>query len=301
MTPVSLRYRLEFVVFRMLAWLIGVSPERVALGVCGILGWLGGVVFRIRRADVDRHLAMAFPERDPVWRRRVARDSYRHFAREAAMTLRLSRMDPREVVRRTDIEGFEEFRVALDEGAGAVVVSGHLGNWEIAGASAAARGVPMDVVAHRQNNPLFDRYLAETRARLGLNVIVKNDAFRSALHSLSAGRVAALVADQNIQRRGVFVDFFGSPAATPKGPALFAIRSGAPVFLGTAVRLPGWPSRYRVTAERVAFRRDAPVEEVVHDLTQRYTSLLEQRIREAPEQYFWQHRRWKTRPSTEPR
>ena len=297
----SFRYRLEFIAFRVFAWMIEVLPERLALGMCAGMGWLGGVVLRIRRADVDRHLAQAFPERDSTWRGRVARDSYRHFAREAAMTFRLSRMDPRDVVRRTEMEGFEEFREAVEEGAGAVVVSGHLGNWEIAGASAAARGVPMDVVAHRQKNPLFDRYLVETRARLGLNVMVKNDAFRLARRSLAAGRVAAFVADQNIRRRGVFVDFFGSRAATPKGPALFALRSGAPIFLGTAIRLPGWPSRYRVRAERVPVPRDVPIEEAVVELTQRYTSLLERRIRDAPEQYFWLHRRWKTQPAQEPR
>ncbi len=301
MNPVSLRHRLEFMVFRVLSWMIVVLPEWLALSLCSALGWLGGVVFRIRRVDVDRHLAMAFPEQDSAWRTRIARASYRHLAREAAMAFRLSRMDPQEVVRRTDMDGFEEFRVAVEEGVGAVVVSAHLGNWEVAGASAAARGVPMDVVAHRQKNPLFDRYLVKTRERLGLTVIVKNDAFRLALRSLSAGRVAAFVADQNIRKRGVFVDFFGSPAATAKGPALFALRSGAPVFLGTAVRLPGWPSRYAVKVERVPVRRDAPAEEAILELTQRYTSILEQRIREAPEQYFWQHRRWKTRPSPEPR
>ena len=281
--------------------MIGVLPERVALGMCGTLGWLGGVVFRIRRPDVDRHLALAFPEEDSAWRGRVARDSYRHFAREAAMTLRLSRMDPREVIDRTDMEGFEEFREAVERGAGAVVVSGHLGNWEIAGASAAARGVPMDVVAHRQKNPLFDDYLVETRKRLGLTVMVKNDALRLARRSLAKGRVAAFVADQNIRRRGVFVEFFGRVAATPKGPAMFAVRSGAPVFLGTAVRLPGWPSRYRVRAERIPVRSDLPADEAIAEITQQYTSILEERIREAPEQYFWQHRRWKTRPEPEPR
>jgi KDO2-lipid IV(A) lauroyltransferase len=301
LSAVSFQYRLEYLAFRVLAWMIGVLPERVALHMCATLGWLGGVVFRIRRSDVDRHLALAFPEQDSAWRARVARDSYRHFAREAGMTLRLSGMDPREVVDRTDMEGFEEFREAVEKGEGAVVVSGHLGNWEIAGASAAARGVPMDVVAHRQKNPLFDDYLVETRRRLGLTVMVKNDGLRLARRSLAEGRVAAFVADQNIRRRGIFVDFFGRSAATPKGPAMFALRSGAPVFLGTAVRLPGWPSRYKVRAERIPVSRDLPVDEAITEITQHYTSLLEQRIREAPEQYFWQHRRWKTRPDSETR
>ncbi len=293
---ISLRHRLEFALFRVLGGTIVTLPERAALGLCSTLGWVAGVVLRIRRADVDRHLEMAFPERDPAWRGRVARASYRHFAREAATTLRLSRLDRGEVVRRTHTEGFDELQEAVDTGTGAVLVSGHLGNWEVAGAAAAARGMPMDVVAHRQSNPLFDRYLVKTRTRLGLNVVVKNYAYRLALRSLAAGRPITFLSDQNIRRRGVFVDFFGTPAATPRGPALFALRSGAPVFFGTAVRMPGWPSRYRVKAERVSVRRDVSTDKAICELTQRYTSILEQRVREAPEQYFWQHRRWKTRP-----
>ena len=249
---------------------------------------------------------MAFPERDSDWRRRVARGSYMHLAREAAMTLRLSRMAPEEIVRRTEVEGFEALRDAAEGGRGAVVISGHLGNWEIAAAAVAARGVPMDVVAHLQKNPLFYRHMVERQDRLGLTVIVKNEAFRLVPQALAAGRVVALIADQNIRRRGVFVDFFGRAAATARGPALFALRTGAPVFLGVAVRKPGYPSRYRVIIERVPLREGgsggerATSVDVIRDLTQRHISRLEARIREAPSQYFWQHRRWKTRPEGVP-
>ena len=92
----------------------------------------------------------------------------------------------------------------------------------------------------------------ELQDRLGLTVIVKNDAFRLVPQALAAGRVVALIADQNIRKRGVFVDFFGKAAATAKGPALFALRTGAPVFLGVAVRKQGYPSRYRVIIEPVS-------------------------------------------------
>ncbi len=293
---VSLRHRLEFALFRVLCGMIVGLPERAALGMCSILGWLAGVVLRIRRRDVDRHLEIAFPDRDPEWRRRVARKSYRHFTREAAITVRLARLDPGEVMRRTRTEGFSELRKAVETGTGAVLVSAHLGNWEVAGAAAAARGIPLDAVVHSQSNPLFDRYLVRMRGRLGLKVVVKNRARWLALRSLASGRLIAFVSDQNIRRGGVFVDFFGTAAATPRGPALVALRSGAPVFFGTAVRVPGWPSRYRVKAEPVPVCRDMPTDEAIRDLTQRYTAILERDVREAPEQYFWHHRRWKTRP-----
>ena len=292
----TVRYRIEFWVFRALSWIVVVLPERAALGLCSLLGWFVGVVVGVRRVDTDQHLQIAFPERNPAWRRRVARDSYMHLAREWAMSIRLYQMPPDEIVRRTEVVGFEALRDAAAGGRGAVVISGHLGNWEVAAAAAAVRGVPMDVAAHLQKNPLFYRHMVELRGRLGLTVIVKNEAFRLVPQALAAGRVVGLISDQNMRKRGVFVDFFGRAAATAKGPALFALRTGAPVFLGVAVRKPGYPSRYRVIVERVPVGKGAPDADAIRDLTQRHVSRLEARIREAPSQYFWQHRRWKTRP-----
>jgi len=289
-------YRIEFWILQAVSWVVVALPERAALAVGGSLGWFVGVVLRIRRVDTDRHLRIAFPEEDSNWRRRVAVASYIHLAREVIMTLRLARMTPEEIVRRTEMVGFEALRDAAAEGAGAVVISGHLGNWEIAAAAAAARGLPMDVVAHLQKNPHFYRHMVERQDRLGLTVVVKNEAFRLIPKALAAGRVVALISDQNIRKRGVFVDFFGLTAATVKGPALFALRMGAPLFLGVAVRKPGYPSSYRVIVEPVPFSDGITSTDAVRALTQRHVARLEARIRETPTQYFWQHRRWKTRP-----
>ena len=275
---------------------MAVLPERAALGLCSVLGWFVGVVLRVRRVDTDRHLEIAFPERDSAWRRRAARASYIHFSREAAMTIRLAQMQPEEIVRRTEIVGLEAFQDAAAAGKGAVMISGHLGNWEVAAASVAVRGVPMDVAAHLQKNPLIYRHMVERQDRLGLTVLVKNEAFRLVPQALAAGRIVALIADQNIRKRGVFVDFFGKAAATARGPALFALRTGAPVFLGVAVRKQGYPSRYGVIIERVRVEEGARGADAIRDLTRRHVSILESHIREAPRQYFWQHRRWKTRP-----
>ena len=163
----TVRHRVEFWIFRALSWTVAVLPERAALGLCGALGWFVGVVLRVRRVDTDRHLQIAFPERDSAWRRSQARASYVHFAREAAMTIRLSGMRREEILRRTEVVGLEALRDAAGEGKGAVMISGHLGNWEVAAASVAVRGVPMDVAAHLQKNPLFYRHMVERQDRLG--------------------------------------------------------------------------------------------------------------------------------------
>ena len=292
----TVRYRIEFWIFRALSWILVVLPERAVRALCNLIGWVAGVVLRVRRVDTDRHLQIAFPDQDSAWRRRVARSSYMHLAREVAMTVRLSQMRSEDIIRRTEVVGFEALREAASGGRGALVISGHLGNWEVAAAAVAARGVPMDVAAHLQKNPLFYRHMVELRRRLGLTVIVKNEAFRLVPQALAAGRVVALISDQNMRKRGVFVDFFGRAAATAKGPALFALRTGAPIFLGVAVRKRGYPSRYRVIIEHVPVGEGARSADAIRDLTQRHVSRLEARIRETPGQYFWQHRRWKTRP-----
>lgn len=292
----TLKHHVEFGAFRLASALIGVLPERVALSLAGLLGSLAGNVLRIRRTDVDHHLETAFPDATPEWRRGVARASYRHLAREVVATFRLSVSSADDVRRRTTVHGLQELKAALEEGRGAIVITGHLGNWEIGGASLAARGIPLDAVVFPQRNPLFDRHLTDARARLGITVIAKADAGWMVLESLRKGRVMALMADQNIRTRPVFVDFFGVPAATAKGPAVFALRTGAPVFLGVSLREPGWPARYRVLIERVPVARTGGLNADVLHLTRAHVALLEDHVRSAPEQYFWLHRRWKTRP-----
>ena len=259
------------------------------------MGWLAGVVFGVRRRDVDRHLAIAFPDRSAEWRRRVAVESYRHLGREGAALLRLARLDREAVVRRTRVEGLDEIGRAVESGRGAVVVTGHLGNWEIAGAAVAARGVPLAAVALRQGNPLFDRDVVRTRERLGLEVIYKKDAPSEVLARLREGGAVALVGDQNPIQGGIAADFFGRPANTARGPAVLALRSGAPLFAGAVLRRSGEEPRYHVWIEEIRVERTGDLRTDTARLVQAYTAWLEEAVRRAPEQYFWQHRRWKER------
>lgn len=293
--------RLEHGLFLLVRWVISALPEGPALALGAALGWLGGSVLRIRRADADRHLELAFPEKDAAWRRRVARESYVHLGREAVSTFRVTARGPEEVVARTTMVGFEAFRAAVAEGKGVILVTGHVGNWELGGAAFSARGLPVDAVVKRMANRLFDAELEASRRRVGVRLVDLSEAPREALRSLRQGRVLGLIADQDAREHGVFVPFFGREAATFRGPALFALKAGAPIFLGVSLREGGVPARYRVTVEHIAFAPSGDREDDVRALTLAHTAALERAVRDAPEQYFWQHRRWKTRPSGERR
>jgi len=295
----TLSHRLQYLAYRSLLGALRVIPEPVALRIGEGLGWFAGMVLGIRRRVVEEHLGHAFPEKDRTWRRKVLRASFRHLGRESVATFLLGTMSPQEIIRRTRVEGLEALEEALAEGKGVVLVAGHLGNWEVGGAALAARGVPMDAVAQKQRNPLFHADVTRNREKLGMRVILRGQAPKEVLRSLRRGRVVGIVADQNAKRSEIFVDFFGRRAATARGAAVFALRTGSPIFVGSVRRLPGASARYQVNLLPVEYQGTGDPEEDAHRLTQLHTWFLEREIRRAPEQYFWQHRRWKTRPPEE--
>ena len=297
---VRFSHRIQYGVYRALAGLARAIPEGPALALGSGVGWLAGSVLRIRRRVVDENLARAFPDREVPWRRSVAVGAYRHLGRQGVILLRLARMGTEAVRERTEVEGLEPVKEALSRGRGVVFATGHLGNWEIGGASVTVRDIPLDVVARRQKNPLFDAHISRTRAALGMRVVYREDALREGIRTLRAGGAMALVADQNARAGGVFVDFFGVPASTARGPAVLALRTGALMVVAGATARPDHPGRYRVRFQPLSPPDTGDPEEDVRLLTRRYVAALEGMIREAPEQYFWLHRRWKTRPESIP-
>jgi KDO2-lipid IV(A) lauroyltransferase len=254
----------------------------------------------IRRSTVEDNLRLAFPDQDDRWRDEVLRAAYRHLGREAVAMLRLSHHTREEIVRLTDIppHDWEQFEAARAEGRGVLLVTGHYGNWEAAAAAVAARGIPVEAVVKGMRNPLVDEQLKAARERLGIRTIDMRDAPRRMPRVLAGGGVIGIVADQDARAAGVWVPFFDVPASTFRGPALFALRFRAPIVAAVARRLPD--GRYRIQGERLAIPDSGDLERDVVDLTHALAAHLESEIRKEPGQYFWFHKRWKTRPPAEP-
>ncbi len=293
-----LKHRIEFAAFRLARVAFSLAPETLASRFGSFLGSVVGSVLRMRRRDVDRHLSWAFPENSKAWRGRVARGSYRHLGREAVSLFRAVEWGRDQVIERTRMVGFEE---VLDESraGGVLLLTGHLGSWEMAGASVAARGLELEVVAKRMANPRFGEALFAAREHFGMKIIEMDEARVGVLRALQRGNPVAILADQNAHKSSFFVPFFGRLAATARGPALFALRSGAPAFLMFAIRDPGWRQRYTVTFSRLAFTPSGDRGQDLLAWTKRYLEAMEEAITAAPEQYLWQHRRWKVRPPEE--
>jgi KDO2-lipid IV(A) lauroyltransferase len=199
-----------------------------------------------------------------------------------------------------NIEGWEVIAKALSRGRGVIIVSGHLGNWELGAAYMASRGVRMDAVARRMQNLMFDDYLTETRERLGVRVVHDSDAVKRVPRLLRDGAAVGFLFDQGAAGlASTWVPFFGRYAKTPRGPAVFALRLDTPVVFTCAVREPS--GRYSMKFEEIVVPRTGDREKDVDAIVSEYTNTLERWIRKYPEQYFWHHRRWKhQRPGTPP-
>jgi Kdo2-lipid IVA lauroyltransferase/acyltransferase len=281
------------------------AMERLSFRRAGVLGErigrLGYWPLGIRRAVVERQLSAALPERSPEDIERIARETYAQLGRTSVETAILPAYNAAEIVSLfEDVQGWSIIEERLARGKGLILVTGHLGNWELGGAYLAARGIPIDVVARHMANPLFDRYLTRTRQQIGMEVVHDEEAVRRVPRSLRSGRAVAFLVDQGaVGLASTWVPFFGRYAKTPRGPAVFALRLDAPIVFGAAVRRPS--GRYQLTFEPIDVApsgdREADVDRIVAD----YTATLERWVRRTPEQYLWHHRRWKhQRPGTPP-
>jgi Kdo2-lipid IVA lauroyltransferase/acyltransferase len=270
---------------------------------CTIGEQLGAIGYRplgIRKRVVERQIAAAFPNLDSPAVAQLARDSYKHLGRtfvESALLDNLGRDGIQTLVDR--VEGWDEVEDVMSKGRGAVMVTGHIGNWELAGAYVAARGIPLDAIVRGMANPLFDAYINRTREQMGMTIVHDSEAVRRTPRSLRAGRAVAFVADQGVLGlASTFVPFFGRPAKTPRGAAVFALRFEVPVLFVVALRQPN--GCFRVTVERIEARQTGDRDRDVDAIVARFTERLEHWVRVVPAQYFWQHRRWKRQPPDTP-
>ncbi len=293
-------HKLEYAALRVLSTLLRPLGWRGASRFGAFVGGLGWRPFAIRADRVERTIRACFPEYDDARVRQVARESYRGLGRVAIESIVLSRAG-REAVLEAFIEpiGFEVLERAYAQRRGVVLVSGHLGNWEFSAAYMAARGIVVDAIAMHMVNPLSDDFFRRTRERLGVNVVFDDEAVRRIPRAFKDGHAVGFLSDQAAKGlASTFVPFFGRPAKTPRGAAVFALRGELPVVFLVAIRQPD--GRYQMHFEEVPVERTGDREVDVDALVLRYTQVLERYVRRFPEQYFWQHRRWRRQPKDTP-
>jgi len=226
---------------------------------------------------------------------KITKEMFAHLGRNFAEFLAIS-ADPRLVLSLVDGEEFcRRIGEALERRRGVVVVTGHIGNWELLGAYSAYR-FPTAVIAKRIYFKKYDREITTRRRKLRMSVIYQEDGVRPILEALHKNFVVGILADQDIPRlAGDFVQFFGKPAYTVTAPSTLVLKTGSPLFVAALKRIS--PTHHKILIEgpiEISSSDDRNKDRI--DLTQAWTSALERMVLQTPEQWVWFHKRWKTRP-----
>jgi KDO2-lipid IV(A) lauroyltransferase len=284
----------DYLLLRWLMCLAQALPLSLCHNVVALLATACNDVLRLRRGVIDANLRHAFPDMNGRERRRLARGMWEHlllFAAEVAHSAR--KLHPTNYHRYVRFDGELPIALGLLSERPLILVTAHYGNFELASFVLTLFGYKIYSVARPLDNPYLDRWINRFRGSRGQTILSKQGDYERILDLLAGGAKVTFVADQYAGSKGCWIDFFGRPASAHKAIALFALQHDAPIYVGYCRRAKR-PLHYDLVLHATHDPRTAnDPKSNVTELTQWYTSAFEELIREAPEQYWWLHRRWK--------
>ncbi|MBN2366591.1 MAG: hypothetical protein EH225_11820 [Calditrichaeota bacterium] len=295
---ISAQYRLEGFGYHIVEKLVGSLPDNTLPQVARFFAFLAFTVLRIRRRVSLENLNIAFPEKSLSWKKQIAYYSYLHFSLVILEFMKMNSWNANQLERHVYRASVGNVMDALRHGEGAIVVSGHFGNWEIGIGHYFFLGVASTVIQQRQKNPLINDKMKALREKWGMEIVYPRGAVRNCAKALKRGRLVAILGDQDAGDKGVFVPFFGRLSSTHIGAAVLQIKTGVRIFLGRVVRIN--TGKFDIDMIEIPNpERHKLKQHNVRSLTAELMSVLEREIRKKPAQYFWMHRRWKTPPPQE--
>jgi len=254
-----------------------------------------------QRLITIHNLRCAFPEKSITEIKNIARGSYRTLGITVADFFEIPSLTKDNIGNLVEVEGIEYCIKALEKNRGILMFGGHFGNWELAAVAFSLVLKPAVIIYRPLDSPTLDNVVLWVRSCTGNVLIDKERAMRKILRSLAHNEIVATMLDQNMAwQEGIFVDFFGRPACTTTGLALITLHTEAPVIPAYLVRLED--GRYKlIIKEEIQIVRTGDEHKDVLVNTQNFTKVIEDIVREYPDQWLWLHQRWKTKPWQVPR
>jgi KDO2-lipid IV(A) lauroyltransferase len=293
----DLEYALVVAVARCLGRMPRVVARVLAVWIAFGVHWGFGRLRRVGR----RNLELALPELSTKTRKRILRRVYIHLGWQLVEFCRMTRYTPENTREWMRTEGLENFLEAQERGKGVLILTGHLGAWELSSFYHSLMGYPMGMVIRHLDNRWLDEYVNAIRCMHGNFVLSKDDFGRGLLKAMREGGTVGILMDTNMTPpAGEFVKFFGMDACTGTGLAHVARKTGAAVLSGFMVWEPDEGKYVLRFGQEVEIPHTEDAAADILEGTQRCTAVLEEWIRRYPDQWLWIHRRWKTRPAGEP-
>jgi KDO2-lipid IV(A) lauroyltransferase len=289
------KYILEYFGLRLVFAILRCIPFQRCMALAERLGKLLYLLNTKHRNRAMDNLRNAFPEKSEWELVQILRQVYISLCRVTIEFAHLSEVEEMLAKGQIKVKGLDAWARALEQKKGIIGVTGHLGNWELLGAIMVHLGYPLHALYHPMKNPYSDRFFNHLRERAGIRLINMKKASWPCLRALKQNHIIGLIADQDAGRDGVFVDFFGRPASTFRGPAIFALKTGAPMAMGNLIRkADGTYTLYLEPPFKVVDTGDFEAD--VRSNTELWSRRLEYWVSRYPEQWFWVHRRWRRRP-----
>jgi KDO2-lipid IV(A) lauroyltransferase len=259
---------------------------------------LGGIAYRVLRKDQERaidNLAIAFPETNEMVRRAMVKAMFRGLGRNLYEFLSMRRTRPEALGERIErVEGRERIAETFGLGRGMIVVTGHIGCWELMSSYfAATDGYPVSAVARRMKGGRLNDILVSIRGSFGVKTLDRENNPRDMLGVLHRGEVLGVLIDQHTAVAGAYVPFFGRPAHTPTAVAKIAILTGAPILPMAIYLARSGKHVIHVLPPIMPPRRPADREAAIVELTKDCSLAVENLIRIDPKQWVWFHHRWR--------
>ena len=250
-------------------------------------------IIPIRKKTVLENLHNAFPDYNEKKLKSIAFGSYKSFALALAEILYIPAMSKEDIKKQVDCSNVELIREKYEENKGVILLSAHFGNWEFMATSLAAQlNIPISVVIKPQRNPYVTNWMNKARTKWNNEIVPLGISIRQTYQTLKDKKIVAMVADQRGPEESIKIKFFGRDLTVLTGPAILALKTGAPVLYGISVRQDDYS--YKTVMTEIS-KENLPEsnEEKIKELSQRHMSYLEGFIRKYPEQWLWMHKRWK--------
>lgn len=287
--PMDIASQLEYFAFRSIMGGLQMLPYPMARQILQGTGKFTGKVLRIRRRVVRQQLGWVYPNEDPAALESLTDLIYNHLGLTVAEVFC---GDSESLVHGVKVSpGWHLVDQALAQGRGAIVATGHIGNFELGGACLARHYRLLDVVKTQRNLP-FDRYIQNMRQRRGIETVPMQRSGGRVLRHLRSGGLVSLLLDQDAGNQGLPTSFLGKAASTWPGVARFSIRTGCPVLPMALIRVENGGHELRILPPLAPHGLvDQPRD--VQSYLERISAAVEVFIQDHPEQWFWVHRRWK--------
>jgi lauroyl/myristoyl acyltransferase len=281
----------NYYIYRFGQFLALTLPLRLAYFLASFLAQ-GYYLFAFRdRRNVKANLRVIFPEKSNHQLRKISRRVFRNFAKYLVDFFRFEKLDRQYINKNIKLENLHYFDEVLAKGKGVVVLTAHLGNWELGGVVIAQLGYPFWAVALPHKNKKVNTFFDAQRNSKGVKVIAMGKAVRSCIAEIRKKHMVALVGDRDFSEKGIIIDFFGKPTHFPEGPAALSLITGASIVPGFMLRNPDNSFTLRIE-KPIEFSPSGNKAKDLEDLIGVYKSIFQDYIRKYPEQWYVFRRFW---------